>query len=317
MAPTPPKAFISHASEDKDRFVLGFAKKLRDKGVDAWLDAWEILPGDSLVDKIFEVGIKNAAAFIIVLSSHSVVKPWVREELDSGVVQKINKLCRLIPIVIDECDVPQALRHLKWVRIKNLQNYSSELSEIVSTIFGTSEKPPLGTPPAHSTIAVIDYLPGITKADNLVFGVLCREYLKTSQKHIAINDVYNDLKALDLSDDELTESLEILGSRGYAKITHAGHMVYLAELYSYSLDQFMRAEVKDYEHHVNTITSKIVNEDFDCSSTLHENTGISVPIILHVLDLLENKGLIKTAGPAGFAILKIITVSPELKRMLR
>jgi len=31
MTPTPePKAFISHASEDKDRFVLGLAKKLRE-----------------------------------------------------------------------------------------------------------------------------------------------------------------------------------------------------------------------------------------------------------------------------------------------
>lgn len=161
------------------------------------------------------------------------------------------------------------------------------------------------------------YLPDLTKADNLVFGVLCREYLKTSLKHIAISDVYEDLKALELSEEELNESLEILGSRGYVKITHAGHMVYLAEVYSYSLDQFMRAEVKDYEHHVNTIISKIVNEDYDSSSALHENTGISLPIILHVLDLLENRGLIKTVGPAGFAILKIVTVSPELKRMLR
>jgi len=50
MAPAPPKAFISHASEDKVRFVLGFATKLREKGIDAWLDRWEIKPGDSLAE---------------------------------------------------------------------------------------------------------------------------------------------------------------------------------------------------------------------------------------------------------------------------
>src|SRR3954464_5104636 len=121
--PTAPKAFISHASEDKDRFVLAFAKKLSEKGVDAWLDKWEIMPGDSLVDKIFEEGIRNACAFLVVLSAKSVAKPWVREELDSGMVQKINKLCRLIPVVIDECEVPQALKHLKWVRIKDTEVY--------------------------------------------------------------------------------------------------------------------------------------------------------------------------------------------------
>ena len=69
-----PKVFLSHASEDKDRFVLNFATKLMQKGIDVWLDKWEILPGDSLIDKIFEEGIKNAQAVIVVLSTHSVDK---------------------------------------------------------------------------------------------------------------------------------------------------------------------------------------------------------------------------------------------------
>jgi hypothetical protein len=55
-----PRVFLSHASEDKDRFVLPFARALRANGVDVWLDKWEILPGDSLVDKLFEEGLKGA-----------------------------------------------------------------------------------------------------------------------------------------------------------------------------------------------------------------------------------------------------------------
>jgi hypothetical protein len=80
-----PRVFVSHASEDKDRFVTPFAEALRKKGIDAWLDKWEILPGDSLVDKIFEEGLKHANAIIIVLSRNSVNKPWVREELNAGI----------------------------------------------------------------------------------------------------------------------------------------------------------------------------------------------------------------------------------------
>ena len=49
-----PKVFICHASEDMERFVMHFATKLRNVGIDAWLDKWEMLLGDSLVDKIFE-----------------------------------------------------------------------------------------------------------------------------------------------------------------------------------------------------------------------------------------------------------------------
>ena len=50
---TAPKIFISHSTADKDRFVLGFARRLRERGIDAWLDLWEMNPGDSLVDKVF------------------------------------------------------------------------------------------------------------------------------------------------------------------------------------------------------------------------------------------------------------------------
>ena len=71
-----PKVFVSHASEDKDRFVVEFARRLRENGVDAWLDQWEMKPGDSLVDKIFEEGLKEARAVIVVLSKVSVQKPW-------------------------------------------------------------------------------------------------------------------------------------------------------------------------------------------------------------------------------------------------
>src|SRR4030081_2036555 len=104
----PPKVFLSHASDDKERFVLAFAKRLRDKGVDDWLDKWEILLGDNLVDKIFEEGLKQGAAVIIVLSRLSVEKPWVKEELNASFVARINRQTKIIPVVIDDCTVPES-----------------------------------------------------------------------------------------------------------------------------------------------------------------------------------------------------------------
>jgi hypothetical protein len=47
MTDSTPHVFISHASEDKDRFVLRFAERLRSNGVNAWVDIWEVLSGDS------------------------------------------------------------------------------------------------------------------------------------------------------------------------------------------------------------------------------------------------------------------------------
>lgn len=103
--PDAPKVFVSHASEDKQRFVIPFATALRARGINAWVDRWEMLPGDSLVDKIFEEGLKEAAAVVIVLSKVSVAKPWVREELNTAVVKRIQKGTKIIPVVLEDCDV--------------------------------------------------------------------------------------------------------------------------------------------------------------------------------------------------------------------
>ncbi|HWI66088.1 MAG TPA: toll/interleukin-1 receptor domain-containing protein [Symbiobacteriaceae bacterium] len=137
------RVFISHASEDTERFVLGFARKLLARGVDAWVDRWEILPGHSLVDKVFD-GIASAKAIVVVLSKHSVDKPWVREELNAAFVRRVSNRCRLIPVVIDDCEVPVALESTVWERIHDLNHYESEFERILHAIYGRSMRPGIG-----------------------------------------------------------------------------------------------------------------------------------------------------------------------------
>ena len=108
---------------------MDFARQLRENGVDVWLDQWEMKPGDSLVDKIFEEGLKEARAVIIVLSTTSVQKPWVREELNASVVNRISRGTKLIPVVIDECEVPESLRSTVWQKVDSLEDYSRVCSE--------------------------------------------------------------------------------------------------------------------------------------------------------------------------------------------
>ena len=112
---SPPKVLVSYASEDNSRFVVDFARRLRENGVDAWLDQWEMSPADSLVDKLFEEGLKDARTVIVVLSKSSVQKPWVREELNASVVNRISRGTRRIPVVIDDREVPESLRSTVWL----------------------------------------------------------------------------------------------------------------------------------------------------------------------------------------------------------
>jgi hypothetical protein len=76
-------------------------------------------------------------------------KPWVREELNASVVQKITNKTKIIPVVIDECEIPAALKSTVWERIKNREHFQDELDHIVSAIFENRARPPLGAPPAY------------------------------------------------------------------------------------------------------------------------------------------------------------------------
>src|SRR5919107_5727202 len=129
-----PKVFVSHAHEDKERFVIDFATKLRsEQGLDAFVDIWDIRPGDSLVQKIFDEGIGQAQAVIVVISEYSINKPWVRKELNVSTVRKIEDGIKLIPVVIGDVEkhqMPTSLRDTRWVRVRNLDEYEAELSEI-------------------------------------------------------------------------------------------------------------------------------------------------------------------------------------------
>jgi hypothetical protein len=110
-----PKAFVSHSCEDNERFVIAFSERLRAKGIDAWLDFWEMLPGDSLIEKIWNEGLKNCDVFIVVLSINSIGSKWVREELNTGIVKRIEDNTKLIAIRLDTCEVPEPLRNRIWM----------------------------------------------------------------------------------------------------------------------------------------------------------------------------------------------------------
>ena len=155
---TIPRVFACHASEDKERFVISFATALRSRGIDVWVDQWEICPGDSLVRKIFDEGIGSADAAMIVPSPYSVIKPWVREESDSAFVARVERQVRIIPVIIENCDIPLPIRHLKYIRVKQLSHPQEEADEIERMLFNSSIKPPIGSAPGYARLPDLQYL---------------------------------------------------------------------------------------------------------------------------------------------------------------
>jgi hypothetical protein len=216
MTSRPPLVFFSHSHEDKDRFVIPFATALRAKGVEAWVDEWEMLPGDSLVDKIFEEGLKDAAAIIVVLSAHSIKSKWVREELNAAVVARIEKGTRLIPILLDNVEVPQALKNTVWVVVRQPADFQQALAKVVDAIFQQRTRPPLGPGPGFAQVAAIA---GLRSSDTLVFKRFGDRTLELGHLgHIQTEDVWHDIQPEGIDREAY---VEVLGGLGECRLPGA------------------------------------------------------------------------------------------------
>lgn len=309
-----PKAFLSHASEDKDRFVLPFAAALRARGVDAWVDKWEIKLGDSIVKKIFDDGIGKADAAILILSSISVNKPWVREELDSAFVSKVEGRLRLIPVVIENCDIPQPLRHLKRIHVPNLSNFDVQVDEIVQTLFDESVKPALGTVPAYIKSPSIK-IRGLEQSDVSVLLALGKIYLSHGRGPIDRSTLEQSVAEIGITPNMVSDSLEILGDEHYVDGFHVMSGKYImVRLTARGAETAYDALLPDFSEFERKIALQLVNSDQSQASSISEGLNIPYAVVEHVLDQLTSRGLIRSSKTMTDTI--VWDISVRLKRSL-
>jgi len=314
-----PKVFLSHASEDKERFVTDFAKKLRKHGIDAWLDKWEMLPGDSLVDKIFEEGLKEADAVVVILSKFSVNKPWVREELNVSIVNRISKGTKIIPILLDDCKVPEALTSTLWEEIDDLNDYEESFKRIRSSIFGVNNKPPLGTPPDH-TSSVYNEIGGLTKADNLILKESCDYAVNNNLNSINPAKLFADGNDLGFARSEIKDCIEILEDHEYLDVTRLSgtpdEYRCRYDITAYGFNKYAEAYRDGYKNEVDNIVSAIVNEGLKFNTKLNQKLEIPIYVVNKILEYLKHNGHISITKTVGGDII-IDQVSASLRRTLR
>jgi hypothetical protein len=89
--------FISHAREDKEAVARPLATQLAARGVKVWLDAYELVLGDSLRKKIDE-GLAQSRWGVVILSPSFFRKPWARAELDALVSRELDGEKTLLPV---------------------------------------------------------------------------------------------------------------------------------------------------------------------------------------------------------------------------
>lgn len=144
-SPRSPRVFLSFGWEDHD-LATRIAESLQANGIETWWAEWEIRAGDSLRQKIDE-GLSSCTVFLVLLTPQSINKPWVNQEMDAGLVRKIEDQARFIPLRnnLPPSALPPLLRGMLSPALEDLDN---DLKKLIADILGVSRKPPLGTAPS-------------------------------------------------------------------------------------------------------------------------------------------------------------------------
>jgi hypothetical protein len=144
--------FVSYAHDDAV-WVQTLADNLHRAGLDVFLDAWEIVPGARLSQRLQE-GLAVADVVVLVVSAAAVRKPWWQEEFAGAMPAVVAGRQRLIPVLLDEVDVPPfaaARVYIDFRYIDSPDGYEAKIHELVAAVRGQT---PRQRPPRDGTIVL-------------------------------------------------------------------------------------------------------------------------------------------------------------------
>jgi TIR domain len=139
--------FISYSSKNRD-YALKLARKLRDEGIEAWIDNAGIRSGDDWSQSIF-AALRAASAVIVIMTPASLDSEWVRRE----VLLATETKKRIFPILLagERWDM---LVHLQYVDVRDSgalppKAFFEELRVVLQVeirVTGTAAVPPPAPP---------------------------------------------------------------------------------------------------------------------------------------------------------------------------
>ena len=303
-----PKAFISYSHDDRD-LAFRIGESLRANGINAWMDKWEILPGDSLIQKIFSEGLAGADVFIIIVSQNSVKSNWVRQELDVALIKRIEGVARLIPLRVGDVEMPEPLLPLKWIDMSG--DFDMKIHDLVMAIFQVRERPPIGKPPelVNEHLKSVGGLSPIASKLGLSFvtsgsPVIGLEESKTASElseKLGLNPEETDDAIDELKNLGMVKTIDYLGtqpfSHGDVEPTYALFLHFKDEGLPY-----------DPEQDIKTIAAAVAAQKQADGRKLQEITSLSPLRINRAVSYLEDYGIFKVtheigSGPFDFGLI--------------
>ncbi len=103
------RAFISYSRTNKD-FAVKLTRGLRSAGYPVWFDQFDIPTGSRWDDEV-EKALRECSIFMIILTPASISSENVKDEIGYA----IDHGKRILPVLLESCDVPLRLRRFQYV----------------------------------------------------------------------------------------------------------------------------------------------------------------------------------------------------------
>lgn len=134
----PIRVFISYASEDFNR-VEPLYEKLLEARFEPWIDKKNIVPGEKWEQSIWRA-VRRADFFLVCISNKSVSKRgFLQREVRRALTiwrEKLEEDIYLIPVRLENCEVPENLSEFQWVNLFEENGFES----LVTALYKGTER---------------------------------------------------------------------------------------------------------------------------------------------------------------------------------
>lgn len=198
-----PKTFISysHDSQEHKKWVLDLATRLRQTGVDAIIDQWELKPGDDL-PTFMETNL-NSADYILMICTEKYVEKansgsggvgYEKMIITSELLSKIDNN-KIIPIIrqYGTHSVPTFLKTKLYIDFSDGSAFEFNFGELIRRLHNAPlfEKPEIGNNPFIS----IEELRPNKNGDSLLelMRIIVRNFEKSTNDFVLYSQVLNQI----------------------------------------------------------------------------------------------------------------------------
>jgi TIR domain len=122
---------ISYSHSDSE-FAMKLTAQIFLHGGNVWIDQCEIVPGESIYEKVQEA-FSSASVILALLSRSSVESVWCKREVAAGMTREMEENHMIvIPVLLDDCKVPFFLKDKRYVDFQ--KDFDSGIATLMTAI---------------------------------------------------------------------------------------------------------------------------------------------------------------------------------------